>query len=140
MHTRDQDRARHAHECLDHLEQLAQERRADHRPDYRTLANDFGANVMRSGLCGALAFIARKASKPAHGSSSGDKAGDVFLDHLAAYLGSCALPGLPDTLGGRELHAVVRTLPLDRYILITREVLHVALWMRRACQARIAST
>jgi len=146
VRTRDQDRARHAHECIDHLDRLGPE----HRADYRVLANDFGANVMRSGLCGALAFIERRSSKAGRGSSSGGSssagsssngsAADLFLDHLAVYLGACGLPGLPEgALGGRELHGVVRRLPLARYILITREVLHVALWMRRACQARISS-
>lgn len=52
MHTRDQERALHVYHSVAGLEESL-------RDEYKVMAKDLGANVMRSGLCAALAFIHR---------------------------------------------------------------------------------
>lgn len=123
MHTRDQQRARYAHECIDDV--LATATRAD----YRAMANEFGANVMRCGLCAALAFIEREQTRTT--------AAAQFLDHLARHLSDAGRKLLPRDVSGANLHAAVRTVGLDDYMVLTREALRLALWLRRAAQARI---
>ncbi|MCG8418425.1 MAG: type III-B CRISPR module-associated protein Cmr5 [Proteobacteria bacterium] len=136
MQTRDQIRGHYAHECIDRLE-----RSSKSDPfSYRTIANDFGANILRCGLCSALAFIERKkASKSSdrRSRSNEEAAAELFLDQLAGYFRT--LPGLSDQLAGDNLHAAVRTLSVEYYMVLTREALHLALWMRRAAQARITA-
>ncbi|MCC6696205.1 MAG: type III-B CRISPR module-associated protein Cmr5 [Candidatus Hydrogenedentes bacterium] len=109
---REQKRALHAYECIDSV------RNSDQR-NYKIAVNDLGANIMRSGLCAALAAVQRL-----------DKRGEVLLKHLA----SAQVPGLKGTKAA-DLTQRVRELSVDEYMIATREMLQVAMWLKRASQA-----
>ncbi|MGQ9588960.1 MAG: type III-B CRISPR module-associated protein Cmr5 [Planctomycetota bacterium] len=89
--------------------------------DYAIVVNDFGSNVLRSGLCAALAALER------------DKAGrgGILLEHLA----QAEIAGLE---GKKEVASAVRELDVTRYMLVTREVLRIATWLKKALQAAMA--
>lgn len=109
---RDQRRALHAYACVRDL--------ADTR-DYRNAVNDLGANILRSGLCAALAALQRRK----------DNGARMVLLHLAG----AGIPGLDGASDG-DLAARVRDLDLDAYLIATREALRVAAWLKRAVQAK----
>lgn len=110
---RDQRRALYAYEVV------AQVPRNQQR-DYKVVVNDFGANVLRSGLCAALAGLEReKAGR-----------GGLLLKHLAA----ADIPGL-EGVSRDDLPVHVRALDVDAYMIVTREVLQTAAWLKRAAQA-----
>lgn len=114
MLTRDQVRAQHAYACV----KAAKDDGC--LEDYKILVNSLGANVMRSGLAAAIAFLEREKRKEV----------TLFLNHLAA----AKIPGLDGT-NAQTLPAKVRALQLQDYMLATRELLRVVLWFRRAVQA-----
>lgn len=115
LHTRDQERALLAYEW-------AEQARAQKVVDaYKVRVNALGANVLRNGLVAALAFLERDRKK--------EKAAELLLGQLA----DASLPGISKAKGAVPVQ--VRELPLDAYLLATREVLQLALWMRRAVQA-----
>ncbi len=93
--------------------------------DFKILVNDLGAHILRGGLSAALAFMARDKSREAWERFLCVLA-DVDLPHLS---------GVP----ARELPERIRTLPVARYMLVTREVLALSVWLRRAVQAREAT-
>jgi CRISPR-associated protein Cmr5 len=68
-----------------------------------------------------LAFLQREKDSEAVG---------LLLDHLA----SARVPGV-QAMKGAELFSAVRGLELRDYMLATREVLEVTVWLRRAVQA-----
>jgi CRISPR-associated protein Cmr5 len=112
---RDQRRALHAYEAVAAVAKLPTEQQRD----YKIAVNDLGANILRSGLCAAIAAVQRL----------GDR-GKLLLDHLAA----AGVPGLE----GVAAHAIarhVRELDTDAYMIATREMLQVAVWLKRAVQA-----
>ncbi|MBP7569105.1 MAG: type III-B CRISPR module-associated protein Cmr5 [Acidobacteria bacterium] len=109
---RDQRRALHAYEAVGNVPKEQQK-------DYEIAVNDLGANILRSGLCAAIAAVQRLG-----------KRGDLLLGHLAA----AGLPGLEDA-GSTDLARRVRGLDADAYIIATREMLQVAVWLKRAVQA-----
>jgi CRISPR-associated protein Cmr5 len=86
--------------------------------------NDLGANILRSGLCAAIAAVQRL----------GDR-GALLLDHLAA----AGVPGI-DGATGKDLARRVRELDADAYMIATREMLEVAVWLKRAVQATFEET
>lgn len=114
--TRDQQRALHAYDAVASVPQAKQK-------DYKIAVNDFGVNVLRSGLCAALASVQRL-------NGQNDRRGDILLEHLAA----ANVPGLQ---GGtaKTLVTIVRQLDVEAYMLATRELLLVAAWLKRAVQA-----
>lgn len=112
MPLRDQQRALHAYGAVAGVQ-------PEQRKDYRIAVNDLGANILRSGLCAAIATVQRLGPR-----------GDVLLGHLA----SAGVPGLQDTTA-RNLAERVRTLATADYMLATRELLQVATWLKRAVQA-----
>ena len=115
LQTRDQERARQAY-------QWAKDAQAKHlAADYKVRINAFGSNVLRSGLVAAMAFLERDGK---------DEATRLLLDQLA----NAGIPGVA-TREGKKLAPAIRDLELNDYLLATREVLHLALWMRRAVQA-----
>jgi len=87
--------------------------------NYQIAVNDLGSNILRSGLCAALASVQRL----------GDR-GNVLLGHLA----SAGVPGLNEPTAG-NLAKLVRELDADGYMIATREMLQVATWLKRAVQA-----
>lgn len=112
--TRDQQRALHAYRCVEGVPKEA-------RADYKTHVNSLGSAVLRSGLAAALAFLQRDREQMAV---------KLLLEHLA----SAKLPGLPEVKGD-AFPGEVRRLGLADYMLVTREVLQLAVWLRRAVQA-----
>jgi CRISPR-associated protein Cmr5 len=109
---RDQRRALHAYEAVGSVQKAQQK-------DYQIAVNDLGANILRSGLCAAIASVERL----------GDR-GNVLLGHLA----SAGVPGL-DGATARDLAKRVRELNVDGYMIAAREMLQVATWLKRAVQA-----
>jgi CRISPR-associated protein Cmr5 len=109
---RDQQRALHAYESVGKVPKGQQK-------DYKIAVNDLGANILRSGLCAAIAAVQRL----------GDR-GNVLLGHLA----SAGVPGLEEATA-QDLAKRVRELDADAYMIATREMLEVAAWLKRAMQA-----
>ncbi len=109
---RDQQRALHAYDAVAQVP-------TDQQKDYKIAVNDFGANILRSGLCAAIASVQRLGNRA-----------DVLLGHLA----SAGVPGLENTTAKSLAHRV-RELDADSYMMATREILQVATWLKRAVQA-----
>lgn len=112
MLIRDQARALYAYGCVDKVPK-------DQQKDYKIAVNDLGANILRSGLCAALATVQRL----------GDR-GELLLQHLAGS----SVPGLEDAKAD-DLVERVRKLDADAYMIASREMLQVAMWLKRATQA-----
>lgn len=117
--TRDQERAIFAYDCVKQIR--TKQAGKEQFDDYKSMVQDFGATVMRNGLAAALAFVARRKGE----------ASPAFLAQLAG----AGIPGLEKTKDGAGLLAAVCKLDVDEYMLATREVLHLAVWLRRAVQA-----
>lgn len=117
MPLRDQQRALHAYEAVAAVPHQQQK-------DYAIAVNDLGANILRSGLCAAIASVQRLGNR-----------GEVLLGHLAA----ARAPGLEDATA-QNLAERVRRLDVDDYMLATRELLRVATWLKRAVQATFEET
>lgn len=113
---RDQQRALHAYSAVDSVPSDKQS-----RENYKIAVNDLGANILRSGLCAAIASVQRL----------GDR-GDVLLGHLA----SAGVSGLENATA-QNLAQRVRELDADSYMMATRELLQVATWLKRAVQATV---
>jgi len=111
---RDQQRALHAYDAVSGVPSDKQS-----RVNYKIAVNGLGANILRSGLCAALASVQRLGNR-----------GDVLLGHLA----SADVPGLQDATA-QNLATKVRELDADSYMIATRELLQVATWLKRAVQA-----
>lgn len=112
LHLRDQERALHAYEAVGNVP-------AEKRRDYKIAVEGLGANILRGGLCAALAAIQRLGER-----------GKVLLDHLA----TASVPGLEGT-SADNLAERVRKLDADAYMIAAREMLQVAMWLKRAVQA-----
>jgi len=116
--TRDQARAEFAYKCVD---AVAKERSKQFQADYKIRVNSLGSAVLRDGLSAALVFLHRDPD---------DEAAKLLLEHLSnsAELGRggrTKTPLIPD----------VFSLELGEYMRITREVLALAVWLRRAVSA-----
>lgn len=109
---RDQRRALHAYDSVGKVPKVQQK-------DYQIAVNDLGANILRSGLCAAIAAVQRL----------GDR-GKLLLGHLAA----AGVPGLEGATAN-NIAGRVRSLDADAYMIATREMLQVAVWLKRAAQA-----
>jgi len=109
---RDQQRALFAYAAVGEVP----ERQMDH---YKIAVNDLGANILRGGLCAAIAAVQRLKEK-----------GSLLLEHLA----NANVPGLAGATR-EDLARRVRELGADEYMLATREMLRVAVWLKRAVQA-----
>lgn len=118
---RDQIRARLA------FEQAREAAGKDFKKSYRSWANSLGAFLMRDGLAATVAFLERDEAKK-------DKAASLLLKHLDDTAKKLAIPGLQ---GGERLGDKVRAMAAREYMLTSREMLRVALWMKRAVQASI---
>jgi len=117
MPLRDQQRALHAYNAVATVQRQQQK-------DYEIAVNDLGANILRSGLCAAIASVHRLGNR-----------GDVLLGHLA----SAGVPGL-ESATAQTLAERVRGLDADSYMIATRELLQVATWLKRAVQATFEET
>jgi CRISPR-associated protein Cmr5 len=112
MITRDQQRARHAYQCVGQVQ--------NNREDYKIIVHDFGANIIRSGLVAAISFIER---------NKNTQVVELFFQHLA----TASIPNIPNN--GSQLPNKIRDLELEQYILVTREILKILVWFKRATQA-----
>lgn len=117
MLLRDQQRALHAYDAVNRVG-------PEQQKDYRIAVNDLGANILRSGLCAAIASVQRLGGR-----------GDVLLGHLA----NANVPGLEEATA-ENLFCCVRKLDAGSYMLATRELLQVAMWLKRAVQATFEET
>lgn len=117
MQHRDQQRALHAYKAVATVQRQQQK-------DYEIAVNDLGANILRSGLCAAIASVQRLGNR-----------GDVLLGHLA----SAGVPGLENATA-QNLAQRVRGLDADSYMMVARELLQVATWLKRAVQATFEET
>jgi CRISPR-associated protein Cmr5 len=109
---RDQQRALHAYAAVAEVPREQQN-------DYKIAVNDLGANILRNGLCAAIAAVQRLGSR-----------GDIVLKHLA----SAGVPGLEGATD-KDIAGRIRELDADAYMIATREMLQVAKWLKRAVQA-----
>lgn len=116
--TREQQRALRAYEAVGSLPTDEQTQK-----NYKIAVNALGANILRSGLCAAIAAVQRL-------NRDSDKRGDILLGHLA---GAC-VPGLEGATAS-NLAKRVRELDVDGYMIATREMLQVAMWLKRAALA-----
>jgi len=110
---RDQRRALHAYNAVGQVPTGQQ------RTDYKIAVNDLGANILRGGLCAALASVQRLGER-----------GNILLGHLA----TANVPGLQNSTA-ENLVEHVRELDGEAYMIATREMLQVASWLKRAAQA-----
>ncbi len=114
---RDQQRVRHAYECIDTVPDNAQK-------DYKIAVMGLGATILRNGLSAAMAELERM-----YKNTTNDPR--LLLDHLA----KAGIPGLAGATAS-TLPADIRKLDTDAYMLATRETLQVVLWLKRAVQAK----
>lgn len=114
---RDQQRALHAYDAVDSVQRAQQ-------TDYQIAVNDLGTNILRSGLCAAIAAVQRLGGR-----------GRLLLGHLA----TAGVPGLEGATA-ENLAQKVRSLDADSYMIATRELLQVARWLKRAVQATFEET
>lgn len=92
------------------------------RKDYENAVLALGADISRVGLLAALAAVQRL-----------EKRGERLLADLA----QAAIPGL-SAAAGNSLVGKARNLPVEAYMIATRETLALVGWLRRACQATFA--
>jgi CRISPR type III-B/RAMP module-associated protein Cmr5 len=116
--TRDQKRAELAYS---RVEEVIGDKGVSSK-DYKVLINSLGANVIRSGLLGALCFMQRKDSAAVR----------ALANHLSEGLGAFKIEGDID-----QLVASARKLPMEDYMLATRELLALTVWFKRAVQALV---
>jgi CRISPR-associated protein Cmr5 len=115
--TRDQKRALHAYKCV---REVAATDNKGLCKDYKILVNDLGSRTLRSGLAATMAFIERDKSSEA-------------VKTFCRHIGGAEIPGL--TAMDHKLFDQIRALELDDYMLVTRELLKVVTWFKRAVQA-----
>ncbi len=114
MITRDQQRAKWAYTAVGKVSE-------DKRDNYSNAVKNLGSHILQSGLCAALAELERIK----------DRGGQDVLKHLA----EAGISHLKD-VKGEKLHEAVQKLDdVDKYIQVTREILHCAGWLKRAVQA-----
>lgn len=114
---RDQNRARHAYACV----AAVPERDFS---DYKIAVNSFGAHVIKTGLCAAIAFLQR----------SKETGADLFLEHLDM----AGIRGLPARADGKTASAFAQRVHAasgSDYMIATRDTLALVVWFRRAVQA-----
>jgi len=114
---RDQVRAQYAYEEVGKVEEADREK-------YKIAVDDLGINILRGGLCAAIAAVQRSGVSK------------LLLGHLAG----AGVPGLPRPKNGNHedgstLANAVRELSAEKYMIATREMLKVAAWLKRAVQA-----
>jgi CRISPR/Cas system CMR-associated protein Cmr5 small subunit len=111
--SRDQERAIHAYRAVEEITEPAK------RDAFKRIARRFGADVLRLGLAAALAVLER------------DNGGQGYLKALA----TAQITYWPGD-SAKKFPAWVRNLEkATEYMLVTREVLKIAQWLKRAAEA-----
>lgn len=119
--TRDQVRAQYAYESVQDYFASAT---AKDRDEYKIAVNGFGANIIRSGLAVTLAFLERSRQDQRR------TADREFMSHLAGAGVPYLTEATEETLPG-----LVRAMPVEHYMVATRELLRLGHWFKRAVQA-----
>lgn len=121
--TLDQIRAVWAYQVVEAF--LGQSPTQERKRSWKTAVMDFGTQVQRCGLLQALAFLKR------------DACADVHRELLPRVQDHLAKKGmLPARDGARpDFFVEVRGLSAANYMLVTRETMNLAIWLRRATQA-----
>lgn len=114
---KDHERAWRAYEQATHVAQAE-------RDNYKVAVNTLGPNVVRSGLAATIAFLERRK----------DEGAKTLLGHLAA----ARISGLEGSTAA-DFGDRIRRLGAKEYMLATREFMRVALWFKRAVQARFGA-
>jgi CRISPR-associated protein Cmr5 len=117
MLNRDQQRAPHAYQCVAKV--------SGNLKEYKIFVNGLGPNIIRSGLVAAIAFIQRNRSD--------------LRDQFASDIASGLYPQWEVPTNLPDLAKHVREVPHDQYMLLTREILRLSLWFKRAVQAHDSS-
>lgn len=94
---------------------------------WKTAAMSFGSEVQRCGLLQAVAFLHRGQDKDA-----AMRLTECIRDHLIKV--RILVPDEPAS----PLLTILRGVSTDEYMMATREVLALSLWLRRATQAQAA--
>lgn len=103
---------------------------AEEREEYRTLALGLGAFVRKNGLAATLSFYQRDSSS---------KASCALFDHIAeAGIHMLHHSGSRPESALVELPRLARALPMQDYVIATRQFLRFAQWLKRAVQATIS--
>jgi CRISPR-associated protein Cmr5 len=123
---RDHRRARQAYQ---RVATIATEKRNDVKAlsvkAYKSAVDSFGANVIRSGLGAAVAWLQRRGTPEA----------GAFLEDLA----SADLRGIGIVQRADDFAAAVRRASNADYMLATRDAIAVVSWFRRALQTAVAA-
>ena len=114
---KDHERAQHAYERVRAVA-------AAERDNYKVAVNALGPNVVRSGLAATIAFLERRK----------DEGAKALRDDLAA----AGISGLEGSTAA-DFGDRIRRLGTKDYMLATREFMRVALWFKRAVQARFGA-
>lgn len=122
---RDQERALKAYETVKPV-------RGSELEDFKNAVHALGAEILQSGLAAAMSGLERRPDKGMQLRKHLAKAGIPGLHQPSAPDSRAILRAPPDET---NLPSKVRALPLDDYILATREVLQAVLWLKRAVQA-----
>lgn len=117
---RDQQRALFAYDAVGGVPSSGKSREA-----YKSAVFALGTNILRSGLCAAIASVQRL----------NDDGGRILIRHLA----NASVPGLAGATA-ENFASRVRDLDADSYMMATREILQVATWLKRAVQATFEDT
>jgi CRISPR/Cas system CMR-associated protein Cmr5 small subunit len=88
----------------------------------------FGTHVQRQGLLQALAFLARDANE-----DDLKAARDILVESLRTHLVDRGFLG--GSAGNTNLIDTVAALEAAEYMFVTREVLAISIWFKRAAQA-----
>jgi len=92
--------------------------------EWRDLMRPFGAEIRRCGLLQAVAFLYRRDQTAA------DHASETICAHLAE------LGFIQADDAGREFLDVLRKTKTPEYMVITREVLALSTWLKRAADSK----
>ena len=125
---RDQQRALYAYECV---ETVVREH-SNQFDDYKRAVHSMGAEIIRSGLCAAVSDMQRRGSgEAARGGGSNQTGTSLLQSHIAA---AEVLP-FGERPSANTFPSAVRALDTANYMLVTREMLSLIGWFRRAVQA-----
>lgn len=129
--TRDQQRAVFAYSKV--REVLEDSSLNDEKTEaYGRLVKNLGTQIRRDGLSAAMAFIERNR-------------GNDEVICLFRHLAEAPIPYIGDGSRAQEspqtvVPSAIRSLSLDKYMLVTRETLEVVKWLKRAVQAEMGDS
>ncbi len=102
--------------------QLVEKVPKDQKGEWKTMALGFGAEVQRCGLLQTLIFLKRR-----------DKLAEQLSEAIRTHVVARKL--IEANRATEPLISLLTAMDADRYMLVTREVLALSLWIKRATQA-----